>query len=197
MIRMMKFVVNKPIVVIALLCSTQLFGAATTLRYRIMDRGSEAVAKVAFMGLASKSARFSSISGNVLFAPADLNSLMVDVAIDATKLRSSDAATERELKARNFFWVDRYPTVSFKSTRLVMKSNAQGVLTGNLTARGITNPVNMAVTFSVPPSKVTGEEPLKLTGTAVINRQAFGMNAYSGIVGKKVTIAITAILKNG
>jgi polyisoprenoid-binding protein YceI len=182
---------------IALIATAGMLHAATTLRYRITDPGSEAVAKVAFMGLSSKSARFGSISGDIAFSPGDLKNVKVDVAIDASKLRAGDRTTEKQLKAKDFFWVERYPTVRFTATSLAMKNKVQGTLNGNLTARGVTNPVSMAVTFSAPPSTANGQDQLSLTGTTVINRQAFGMTAYSAIVGKKVNITIRAALKGG
>jgi polyisoprenoid-binding protein YceI len=186
---------NHCLLPIAVISMAGILHASTTLRYRITDTGSEALARVAFMGVSSKTARFGSISGDVAFSPGDMKNVKVDVSIDASKLRASDKTTEKELKAKNFFWVERYPTVRFSANSLAMKNSTQGTLTGNLTARGVTNPVSMAVTFSAPPSKANGRDQLSLTGNAVINRKAFGMTAYSAFVGKKVNITIRAALK--
>jgi polyisoprenoid-binding protein YceI len=168
--------------------------ASSAVGYRIDTTASNAVAKVAFFGLSSKTARFNSISGNVSFQPGNLKSISVNVAIDASKLVASDRVTTDRLKGEKFFWVARHPTVNFKSTDLHMNSATQGTLNGNLTARGITRPVSMNVTFSKAPAQAKGNERFTLTGKTVINRRDFGMTSYSAIVGKKVNITIEARL---
>jgi polyisoprenoid-binding protein YceI len=61
-----------------------------------------------------------------------------------------------------------------------------------VTARGVTRPARLTVTFDVPPASVTGREPIALTATTTIDRRQFGMTAYPLIVGRKVTIRIRA-----
>jgi polyisoprenoid-binding protein YceI len=71
-----------------------------------------------------------------------------------------------------------------------MATQTSGIVRGNLTARGVTRPVTLNVSFSAPPSTTSLKEPIRLTGVTTINRKDFGMTAYSLIVGKKVTISI-------
>ena len=176
-----------------------LFGAATALqaatvvRYKI-ESNSTAVAKVGFLGLGSKSARFDAISGRVSFTPSNMKTLNINVAIDASQLKAGDGTTLKRLKSKDFFWVEKYPTVTFVGKSLSMKTATTGAVSGDLTARGVTKPVSMAVTFSAPPAQAKGTERVALTGQTTINRKDFGMTAYSGIVGKKVKITLNAKL---
>ena len=167
--------------------------AATVVRYKI-EGSSSAVAKVAFLGLASKSAKFDAISGRVSFTPTDMRTLDINVAIDASKLKAGDGVTLKRLKGQDFFWVEKYPTVTFVGKKLVMKTATTGTVSGDLTARGVTKPVSMAVTFSAAPAQAKGKERFTLTGQTTINRKDFGMTAYSGLVGKKVKISLNAKL---
>ena len=68
---------------------------------------------------------------------------------------------------------------------------------GQITARGVTRPAVLAVTFRDPPARATGRDPVELTATTTINRRDFGMTAYSMVVGKKVAITIRARLVPG
>ncbi|MEE9433473.1 MAG: YceI family protein [Sphingorhabdus sp.] len=160
--------------------------------YRIDSAASNAHAKVAFMGLSSKTARFPKISGNISLNPARLRQISLNVNIDARALKAGGGITEKRLKGKDFFYVARYPTVRFTGKTLTMTSAKTGRVSGRLTARGVTRPVTLMVKFSSPPAQASGKENILLTATTVINRRNFGMTAYSGVVGKKVTIAVKA-----
>ena len=84
----------------------------------------------------------------------------------------------------------KFPTVRFAGTQLAMADATSGVVTGELTARGVTRPVTLNVKFSAPPATASGKEAIRLTGMTTINRREFGMTAYSVVVGKKVSITI-------
>ena len=73
---------------------------------------------------------------------------------------------------------------------MAMTGPVSATVAGEITARGVTRPAVLAVTFAQPPVRATGREPFSLTARTTIDRRAFGMTAYSLIVGRKVTITI-------
>lgn len=177
------------------LAATLLFGAtiagATTSYNFTIDAGASSVdAKVAFMGIGNRKALFPAVRGTVALTPDAMDRINLDVMIDATQLRADDSLTTNRLKGDAFFDVAKYPTVRFQGTDLSMATQTSGIVRGNLTARGVTRPVTLNVSFSAPPSTTSLKEPIRLTGVTTINRKDFGMTAYSLIVGKKVTISI-------
>jgi polyisoprenoid-binding protein YceI len=161
-----------------------------TLGYRVDPAGSNVAAKVAFMGLGSRIASFPAMSGAVTLSPAAMDRIDLNVRIDARQLSASDKLTTDRLKGKNFFDVANHPSISFSGKALMMTGPTTGSVKGDLTARGVTKPVTLAVTFTTPPVRATGREAIGLTGTTTINRRDFGMTAYSLIVGKKVAITI-------
>ena len=177
------------------IAATLLFGAAiagaTTSYNFTIDSGASSVdAKVAFMGIGNRKALFPAVRGTVALTPDAMDRINLDVMIDATQLRADDSLTTNRLKGDAFFNVAKYPTVRFQGTDLSMATQTSGIVRGNLTARGVTRPVTLNVSFSAPPSTTSLKEPIRLTGVTTINRKDFGMTAYSLIVGKKVTISI-------
>lgn len=177
------------------IAATLLFGAAiagaTTSYNFTIDAGASSVdAKVAFMGIGNRKALFPAVRGTVALTPDAMDRINLDVMIDATQLRADDSLTTNRLKGDAFFDVAKYPTVRFQGTDLSMATQTSGIVRGNLTARGVTRPVTLNVSFSAPPSTTSLKEPIRLTGVTTINRKDFGMTAYSLIVGKKVTISI-------
>lgn len=168
--------------------------AGSGYRFRVDAAASSVQAKVSFMGLGSQKAQFPISSGSISMASATTDKIALSVNINAKGLTSSSAETTKKLKGPDFFNVAKYPDIVFDGQRITMTSATTGTVSGNLTARGVTKPVNLAVTFSKAPASIGANEAVWLTGTTNINRKEFGMTAYSLIVGKTVKITINSKL---
>jgi len=166
-------------------------------RYVIDEGSSEVTAKVAFFGLASKTAGFPRMRGGITLAPAAPDQIDLQVTLDARALTAPDSVTLERLRGPNFFDVARYPTIAFAGHEMKLKNAREAVVEGQVTARGATRPARLMVTFDTPPASATGREPIALTATTTIDRRAFGMTAYPLIVGRKVTIRIRARMVPG
>ncbi|WP_296675738.1 YceI family protein [Novosphingobium sp.] len=173
---------------ILLFCS----GAAEPTHRYALGPGSDVSAKVGFFGLASKTATFPRMSGSIALQPGRLDTINLDVTLDATALKAGDSVTQKRLMGKDFFDVARYPTIAFSGRRMVMSGPLTATVDGQITARGVTRPTRLDVTFDQPPSRATGRDPVGFTARTVIDRRDFGMTAYSFIVGKKVAITIKA-----
>lgn len=171
-----------------------LIAAAPDRRYTIDAAASGVSARVAFFGVASKTARFPRVSGGIALASGQPEQIDLKVSIDATALTAPDSVTLARLKGPGFFDVARYPTISFAGREMRMTSNRNARIAGQITARGVTRPAVLAVQFSASPLRSDARTPLTLDGETVIDRRAFGMTAYPLIVGRKVTIRIRATL---
>jgi len=169
-----------------------LAAAPASTRYVVEGQGSDVSARVAFFGIASKTARFPDISGEVRIDHAHPQDLSIDVTIDARTLQAPDSITLGRLKGEKFFWIEKYPTIRFVGNRMAMRDATSGSVAGELTARGVTRPVTLDIAFDRAPASAEPGEALALTGTTTIDRREFGMTSYSLIVGKKVDITIKA-----
>lgn len=179
---------------VVLMASSGVASTPVTYRFALAPAASAANAKVAFFGLGSRTASFPALQGNVALSPAHMDQIKLDVAIDATQLKAGDKLTMDRLKSKDFFYVEKYPTIRFKGTKLAMTDTTHGIVYGELTARGVSRPVALNVGFSAPPAKASGKDAIQLTAATTINRNDFGMKAYPVIVGKKVSIAISTRL---
>lgn len=166
--------------------------AAPGLTYVVDSAASSVSAKVGFLGLGSKTAGFPQMSGTVRLTPDRPDKIDLDVSLDARALTAPDKVTLGRLRGEKFFWVDRYPTVRFVGERMNLTSSRSGTIDGALTARGVTQPVRLAVTFDKAPLTAGRRDPITLTGTTTIDRRKFGMTAYSLVVGKNVSITLKA-----
>ena len=179
------------------LAVAMVLGAATpsATGYVVDSSGSNVSARVAFLGIGSKTAGFPDLSGTARLSRGDPEQIDLDVKIDARTLTAPDRTTRERLKGEKFFWVERYPTVRFQGSRMVLKDGRSGTVQGSLTARGVTKPVTLAISFDTPPANAKPGTPITLSGETTINRFDFGMKSYSLVVGKKVTIKLKARLR--
>ncbi len=182
-------------VLIALLPLLAAFLLANTVgmpqRYALDASASNVSAKVPFFGLASKTARFPRMQGAVTIVPGAPERAMIDVTFDATAIEAPDSVTLARLRGEKFFWVEKYPSIRFVGRSLKLTSATRGTVTGELTARGVTRPATLAVTFDADPVAQAGK-PVSFTGTTTIDRRQFGMKAYQLLVGNKVDITLRA-----
>jgi polyisoprenoid-binding protein YceI len=159
----------------------------------VLDNSQSAVsARVAFFGLASKSAEFPEISGGVQLDSERPNAIDLDVTLNARALKAGDSVTLGRLRGPNFFDVERYPSIRFAGTSMKITGPRTADVDGELTARGVTRRQVLKVVFDREPAAITGSAPITISGTMTINRRDFGMTAYSLIVGNRVTISIKA-----
>jgi polyisoprenoid-binding protein YceI len=173
----------------ALLALANTLGAPQ--RYTLDASASSVSAQVPFFGLASKTARFPRMQGAVTIVPGAPEKAVIDVTFDATAIEAPDSVTLSRLRGEKFFWVDKYPTIRFVGRSLKLTSATRGTVAGELTARGMTRPATLDVTFTADPIAQAGK-PVSFTGTTTIDRRQFGMKAYQLIVGNKVDITLKA-----
>lgn len=172
-----------------------IFALANTIgtpqRYTLDASASNVSAKVPFFGLASKTARFPKMQGAVTIVPGAPERAVIDVTFDATAIEAPDPVTLGRLRGEKFFWVEKYPSIRFVGRSLKLSSATRGTVSGELTARGVTRPATLAVTFDNDPTAVTGK-PVSFTGTTTIDRREYGMKSYQLVVGNKVDITLKA-----
>ena len=154
-------------------------------------------ARVSYLGFASKTARFPQMRGSIRLNPARLDAIDLDVELDAGALIGGSTGDTKYLRGKDFFYVEQYPSVRFSGHQMTMSGPTTALIDGQITARGMTRPATLAVTFNTPPARLSGHDPIVLNARTSINRRDFGMTAYSVVVGKTVTITIDARLMPG
>jgi polyisoprenoid-binding protein YceI len=179
------------LIMLPLLAIFALANVGTPLRYTLDASASNVSAKVPFFGLASKTARFPKMEGAVTIVPGAPERAVIDVTFDATAIEAPDNVTLARLRGEKFFWVEKYPTVRFVGRSLKMTSATRGTVAGDLTARGVTQPQTLTVTFDADPLAQVGK-PVSFTGTTTIDRRQYGMKSYQLVVGNKVDITLKA-----
>lgn len=129
-------------------------------------------------GLSTQTGYFTKLTGKVML-DREAKKGLIDVTIDTTSIRTHDASRlDAIVKGEQYFNVEKYPTMSFKSTNLVFDGDRVVGADGELTMIGVTKPVSLKVT-----TFVCGENPFNKKpmcggeATANIKRSEWGMKA--------------------
>lgn len=168
-----------------------------TSTWNIDPAHSAAEFKVRHMMISNVRGNFSGITGSLKLAEADVTKSAVEASIDATSLNTRDSQRDGHLKSADFLDVEKFPKLSFKSTRINRDSDGDLKVEGELTIHGVTRNVVFTVeSFSEPAKDPWGNIRIGLSATTKINRKDFGLTWNAALetggvlVGDDVTIGL-------
>lgn len=147
--------------------------------------------------VAKSRGEFSEFSGTVVIGDDPLQS-SVNVEIDIASVNTNDAKRDEHLRSSDFFAADDHPKMHFRSTGVRPGDKGRWVVSGELTVKGITVPVDLEVEFDGSITDPWGGSRAAFSASAEVNREDFGLTwnqALEGggvLVGKHVTIEIEA-----
>jgi polyisoprenoid-binding protein YceI len=147
--------------------------------------------------------RFRGVTGTIRLAD-DPAASSVEAEVDMTTIDTGNTDRDGHIRSADFFEVDRYPTMTFRSTSVEPAGN-ELVVHGDLTLRGVTRPVNLDLEVHGFTKDPFGGTRCGFTATTVLNRKDFGisiempMDGGGVVVGDKinVTLEIEAVLDEG
>jgi polyisoprenoid-binding protein YceI len=141
--------------------------------------------------------RFPAVSGTVVIGENPFDS-SVDVSIETAGVESGDETRDGHLRSPDFFDVEQFPAMTYRSTSVDAVAPDRFVVEGELTIRDVTRPVRLQVAFDGGVTDPWGNTRAGFTASAEIDRDDFGLTwnqVLEGggfLVGKKVTIEIEA-----
>jgi polyisoprenoid-binding protein YceI len=133
--------------------------------------------------------RFTSFTGTVVLDPLHLGATQVDVEIDAASVDTAMPERDAHLRSEDFFDVDRHPQIRFRSVGATVLAAGRYTVHGDLTIRGITQPVRLDVDVYGRAPDVLGNPRLGLSATAKVQRGLWGINWNAPVPGGGVTLA--------
>jgi polyisoprenoid-binding protein YceI len=144
--------------------------------YQIDSRHTGAQFQVRHMMISNVKGEFSRVTGSVEFDPSNPAVFQVDATTDARTVNTREPQRDRHLKSADFLDVNRYPEITFHSTKIVSAGEENYEVNGDLTIRGVTREVTLRIE-SVTPEIKDPDGLLKLGAsiTTRIERKDFGL----------------------
>ncbi len=153
--------------------------------------------KVKHMMISNVKGQFTALKGVLALDEAALANSHIEASIDAASINTREPDRDTHLKSADFFDVEKFPTLSFKSTGISRVRDGELVVAGDLTVHGVTRNVVFTVEGPSAPAKDPwGNTRIGLSSTAKISRKDFGLTWNAALetggilVGDEVTITL-------
>ncbi len=146
-------------------------------------------------GYSTQLSRFDKTTGTVVFDRVARTGA-VDIVIDTKSVNTGYGTFNEHIQGEDFLDTARYPTATFKSTKVVFDGDKPAKVEGNLTLKGVTRPVTLTVTdFKAAPHPMLKKDAIGANAWTVVKRSEFNAGKYAPNVGDdvRIDIAIEAI----
>jgi polyisoprenoid-binding protein YceI len=144
--------------------------------YKIDSAHSSAHFVVRHMMVTNVRGGFRSVNGTVVFDPADPAGSSIEAVIDAASISTLDDQRDAHLKSADFLDVEKFPSITFKSTKLERVDDEEWKATGDLTIHGVSRPVVLKVDGPTSEEKDPwGNVRIGASAVTKIKRSDFGL----------------------
>ena len=191
----MKSWISKSAIAIAMFVALPVLAHADT--WQIDPAHTNVEFSVRHMMISNVKGQFQKTSGTVDVNGKDPTSAKIDATIDATSINTRVDKRDAHLKSPAFLDVDKFPTITFKSTKVEADGPGKWKVTGDLTLHGVTKPVVLDVeSTGTPVTDPMGNTRAGASATTKISRKDFGLTwnqplETGGVmVGDEVAISI-------
>lgn len=132
--------------------------------------------KVRHMMITNVKGQFTGVTGVLTLDEQDVTESHVEASIDAASINTREADRDNHLKSADFLDVEKFPTLTFSSSRVIRKGDGELEVDGDLTIHGVTRKVVFAVEGPTAPGKDPwGNIRIGWTATTKIKRGDFGL----------------------
>ncbi len=158
---------------------------------------SEAGFNVKHMGIVNVHGSLGPVTGTIHLDDKDITKSSVDVSIDVNGIDTREPKRDGHLKSPDFFDVAKFPTVTFKSTKVEKAGEGKLKVTGDLTMHGVTKSIVLEVEGPTAPATMFGSTKIAVAATGALDRTAYGLSwnkplekGAGLLVGNEVTLSL-------
>ncbi|MFF2500386.1 YceI family protein [Peribacillus sp. NPDC058075] len=151
---------------------------------------------VKHMMIAKVKGSFNKFEANILANPSDLTTAEIDFTVDVASIDTRNADRDNHLRSADFFDVEKNPTLTFKSTKIVKMDEDEYDVTGNVTLNGVTQEETFSITFEGQGKDPWGNEKAGFSGKGKIKRSDYGLTYNAALetggvlIGDQITLTI-------
>ena len=141
--------------------------------------------------------KFADFASTVVMDDAKPEASLVEFTIQATSIDTSVADRDKHLRSDDFFAVEKYPEITFKSTKIERAGDHAYQVTGDLTMRGVIKRITLPVTYLGEVKDPWGHVKAGFETAITLNRKDFGINWNKALdqggvlVGDEVEVSIS------
>jgi polyisoprenoid-binding protein YceI len=119
---------------------------------------------------------FSGVKGTIVHDPENPLATTLEAEVDIRTINTNDEKRDGHLKSADFFDVEKYPVMTYKSSKVTKGDSTDYTVVGDLTLHGVTKPVTLTVDETSDPVKDPwGNTRVGATAKAKLSRSDFGL----------------------
>lgn len=147
---------------------------AETVPYTLDSSHTSATFKVRHL-LSKVPGRFAKVEGTLNLDEKDLANSSVEVTIPANTIDTDNDRRDGHLQSEDFFWVEKHPNITFKSTKITKGEGQKFTITGDLTMRGVTKEVALDAEY-LGSTTMGANKVAVFEAATTVNRKDYGIN---------------------
>ncbi|WP_293883844.1 YceI family protein [Sphingomonas sp.] len=160
--------------------------------YKVDPSHTQILWQLNHMGFSLFDGAFGDPTGTLQLDPKKPGAAVLDIEIPIARITTTNAKLNEHLLSADFFDATKFPTATFKSTRVEVNGQTANIQ-GNLTLKGVTKPVVLAATFiGAGTHPMTKGTAIGFRATTTIKRSEFSLGYGVPVVGDTVTLTINA-----
>lgn len=168
------------------------FGAqAATTSYTLDPNHTNILFHANHFGFSNPSGHFGIKDGTLVLDDKEPAKSTINVTIDVTSLLTGVPKLDEHLKSKDFLEAEKFPTATFKSTKVEVTGGATAKVTGDFTLHGVTKPVTLDVKLNKQGEHpMTHKQAVGFTASTELKRSEFGVSAYVPNVSDEIKLEI-------
>ena len=183
----------KPLILVSALLLAGNAAAAAPVSYKMDPSHTDVVASWSHFGFSNPMAHFGAVDGTIVYDADHVGKSSVNVTIPMSGLETHVAAFNEHLRSPDFFDAEKFPTITFNSTKVEAAGDNKLRVSGDLTVHGVTKPAVLDVTINKLGVHPLGKRAAAgFSATTTLKRTDFGVGLYAPNVSDDVTISITS-----
>ncbi|OEK09731.1 hypothetical protein A8C32_12020 [Flavivirga aquatica] len=174
--------------VVVLVCLCSIVNAQTT-KWKVDALHSKVGFSVEHMMVSETEGTFDKYEATLLSDVKGFSDLKVDFTIEVASINTRNERRDKHLRANDFFDVEKYPTITFKSTSVKKEEDNNLLITGDLTIRNVTK----EVTFSGKYKGLIEKDAFGLTRAGLVIKTTINRQDYGVVYNKNLEIGGLAL----
>ncbi|HEX2099429.1 MAG TPA: YceI family protein [Candidatus Synoicihabitans sp.] len=134
---------------------------------------------------------FAKVDATVAYDPENVAASSVEATISTASINTGNERRDGHLKNEDFFLVEKYPTITFKSTSWTKTGENTFDITGDLTIKDVTKPVTLKAVHLGTMAGPRGKQVAGWEAKTTLNRHDFGVSFANPALGDEVDVEIT------
>ena len=157
--------------------------------YTLHEDGSEIKFSIKNFGL-TVNGSFKGLKGKISFNPDNLPASLINAGVDVNSINTGNESRDNHLKKEEYFDVEKYPLISFLSTKITSSTKAGTfIIEGKITMKGVTK--DLSFPFTATPVN----DGYLLGGEFKLDRRDFGVGSKSLVMSDNLTVSFSVLAK--